>query len=211
MKIQKWELHKIDPQPNGELRWTIVTNGPIAYLTCEEFMAKRLFAAQALLENCEIMHSRVLAILNCVDAIEGLCAEDVFGEDYEDLLKDDLRELQKSVESAGGSLEAEVSVKEEIVSDELLKLPPHECGIYLTHNQNRDIYTSAADQIEEWSGRGPDWKNDEAKQRAAATNEIWTLQWYPHTPIGSEWIAAPTLKELIEFAQEFSTPAIRPS
>jgi hypothetical protein len=84
-----------------------------------------------------------------------------------------------------------------------MKLPTHECGLYLEHNAHRDYYQSAADWFEEQSHRECtyDWPNDEAKQRAVATNEIWTLQWYPRTPIGCHMIAAPTLEELLSFAE----------
>ncbi len=45
-----------------------------------------------------------------------------------------------------------------------------------------------------------DWENKEAEARAIAADEIWTLQWYPNTPVGFNSIAAPTLEELLAFA-----------
>jgi len=69
---------------------------------------------------------------------------------------------------------------------------------------HRDDYESAQkwcddkDQLE----CPPDWKDDESKARAIATDEIWTLRWYPNTPIGSYSVAAPTLEELLAFALE---------
>lgn len=77
-------------------------------------------------------------------------------------------------------------------------LPAHACGLYLEHNAHRDIYKSAAEAVAE--DEISDWASEEAKQRAIATDEIWTLQWYPRTPIGFCKVAAPTLGELLELA-----------
>jgi len=58
-----------------------------------------------LLKNCVIMQSRVVAILRVPEAIEGLCQGDVFGSEYEDLLKEDERELREAILAAGGQLD----------------------------------------------------------------------------------------------------------
>lgn len=79
-------------------------------------------------------------------------------------------------------------------------LPAHKCGLYLEHNAHRDVYQSAADLIAEQQYDG--WKNQEAIQRAIATDEIWELQWYPETPVVFTRIFAPTLVELLAFAKE---------
>lgn len=82
-----------------------------------------------------------------------------------------------------------------------MKLPNHKSGLYLEHNDHRNVYET----IEEWLSQRDDmyqWKDEESKQRAIATDEIWTLQWYPVTPIGFYAIAAPTLEELLKLAEE---------
>lgn len=81
-----------------------------------------------------------------------------------------------------------------------MKFPDHKCGLYLTHNEHRDLY----EPLERWLA-GPDgkslhWASDEAKQRAIATDECWVLQWYPDTPIGFYCVAAPTLEECLALA-----------
>ena len=82
-----------------------------------------------------------------------------------------------------------------------MKLPDHKCGLYLEHNSHKDVYESAKDWMD---GRFDlyEWKDDESKQRAIDTDSIWTLQWYPDTPVGFYAVAAPTLEELIAFASE---------
>ena len=85
----------------------------------------------------------------------------------------------------------------------MLKLdwfPNHKCELILRHNTNTGNYETVKELI---IHTDYDWQSEEHKQRAVDTNEIWELQWYPETPIGFYLIAAPTLNELIEFAQGF--------
>lgn len=85
-----------------------------------------------------------------------------------------------------------------------MKLPDHKCGLYLTHNEHRNLY----EPLVKWLvGDGDEdgfynWESDEARQRALDTDECWTLQWYPDTPIGFHAVAAPTLEELLAFANK---------
>lgn len=86
------------------------------------------------------------------------------------------------------------------------ELPMHLCGLYLEHNTHKNVYQTAKDWLEEQSETHEEefyeWKSEEQKQRALDTNEVWTLQWYPSTPIGFLAVAAPTLKELLAWANE---------
>jgi len=86
-----------------------------------------------------------------------------------------------------------------------MKLPRHKCGLTLEHNNHRNVYQTARKWWAEESERDPDnppydWESDEARERALATDEVWTLHWYPRTPIGFFCIAAPTLDELLAYA-----------
>ena len=78
-----------------------------------------------------------------------------------------------------------------------MKLPDHKCALFLTHNEHRSYYEPAEKFIEEQTLC---FKDDDAKARAIATDEIWVLQWYPDTPIGSYTVAAPTLEEVLALA-----------
>lgn len=82
-----------------------------------------------------------------------------------------------------------------------MKLPEHKCGLFLQHNEHRDYYEDAEYYINQHKDQY-EWKSEEHKKRAIETDEIWTLQWYPNTPIGFLAVAAPTLEELLEFANE---------
>ena len=82
-----------------------------------------------------------------------------------------------------------------------MKFPRHEAGLFLKHNEHKDYYQSAQEWIEEHLDRYS-WKNEKAKEEAIETNEIWTLHWYPITPIGFYSIAAPTLEDLLLYSSE---------
>lgn len=83
--------------------------------------------------------------------------------------------------------------------------PDHACSLELQHNEFKSDYSTAekwilhCDEIGE-DGAVPDWESSEHKKRAIDINEVWTLRWYPNTPIGFNYIAAPTFDELIKFA-----------
>lgn len=82
--------------------------------------------------------------------------------------------------------------------------PEHKCGLVLEHNAHRGYYQSAEDWCKEQEERSEggmyEWGSHEAKARAIATDEIWTLQWYPESPVSFKAAAAPTLPELLELA-----------
>lgn len=87
-----------------------------------------------------------------------------------------------------------------------MKLPKHNCGLTLEHNVHKSLYEHASDCWE--ISRGEDvWESQEAKDKAILTDEVWTLQWYPDTPIGFFKIAAPTLEELLTFALKIEQKA----
>lgn len=78
-----------------------------------------------------------------------------------------------------------------------MKFPKHDCGLYLEHNKYKDYYEPIDKAVESESG---DWISYEEQQKATETGEIWTLQWYPDTPIGFCRMAASSLNALLEAA-----------
>lgn len=77
--------------------------------------------------------------------------------------------------------------------------PKHEASLHLTHNQHKDYYKTVQDEInDEGHGYADDcWVSPEQRQKAIDTNECWTLQWYPHTPVGFSILSAADLDVLI--------------
>jgi hypothetical protein len=91
----------------------------------------------------------------------------------------------------------------EYIPIDLIKLPRHKCGLFIEHNCHKNCYQT----VEEWiafchKNDERIFKNESAKQRCISTNEIWTMSWYPDTPVGFYIVAAPTFVELLEFALE---------
>jgi hypothetical protein len=67
-----------------------------------------------------------------------------------------------------------------------MKFPRHEASLTLTHNDHKSYYQTVVQAIADDShGYQADcWISEEQKQKAIETNECWTLQWYPDTPVG---------------------------
>ena len=80
-----------------------------------------------------------------------------------------------------------------------MNLPEHKCGLYLEHNIHKNYYQKPEEYMKDHM-ENYEWESDETRQRAIDTDSIWTLQWYPDTPIGFCAVAAPTLEELLTFA-----------
>lgn len=99
-------------------------------------------------------------------------------------------------------IESKAKAQASLCSQLLADFPLHKAGMSLEHNAHRNIYESAEDWIvnNEWC----DWESEDAKRKAIETDEIWTLQWYPQTPIGFCAVAAPTLADLLRLASSDS-------
>ena len=72
-----------------------------------------------------------------------------------------------------------------------LNLPPHKCGLYLIHNEHKDVYES----VEQFYTK-KDFVSEEEWQKAIKDDSVWTLQWYPDTPIGFHMLYASSLEGL---------------
>jgi hypothetical protein len=58
-ELNGWSLWRLDPQQNGEERWSIGKNGPHAYLTCDAATALEIHYAVASFDALrEIAHAR---------------------------------------------------------------------------------------------------------------------------------------------------------
>jgi hypothetical protein len=82
-----------------------------------------------------------------------------------------------------------------------MKFPEHKCGLSLEHNANKEYYQSVEDYLDDDCGGSRfQFKDDDSRARCIQSKELWTLQWYPDTPVGFIAVAAPTLDELLDFA-----------
>lgn len=82
----------------------------------------------------------------------------------------------------------------------MIKLPKHKCDLKIHHNEPRAYYQTVAEYLE-YHGENiiSMWSSDSAMEKCIETNEIWTMHWYPNTPLGCYMVAAPTLEELLDF------------
>lgn len=78
-------------------------------------------------------------------------------------------------------------------------LPTHSCGLHLEHNTHKNLYESIEDAIAELEGS---WISAVERAKALETGDIWTLQWYPDTPVGCYLLAASNLDVLLEHARK---------
>ena len=76
--------------------------------------------------------------------------------------------------------------------------PPHLGGLHITHNEHHGYYKTA----EAWADNNgfAEWVSDEERAKAIAEDSIWTLQWYPRTPVGFSAVCASTLEACLEAA-----------
>lgn len=80
--------------------------------------------------------------------------------------------------------------------------PPHKASLTLTHNDHKGVYESVANAIEIGSFGYTDecWVSEFQKQKAIDTDECWSLQWYPNTPVVFCILSAADLDALLEHA-----------
>jgi len=71
-------------------------------------------------------------------------------------------------------------------------------GLCIEHNEHKSLYEIISIWI--YENTCYNWKNEEAKQRAIETDEVWTMQWHPDSPVSFHSLAAPTFDELLELA-----------
>lgn len=83
-----------------------------------------------------------------------------------------------------------------------MQFPEHKASLHLTHNEHKSYYQTVADRIADGDhGYTADcWVSEEQKQKAILTNECWTLQWYPDTPVGFCLLSAADLDALLQAA-----------
>jgi hypothetical protein len=82
-----------------------------------------------------------------------------------------------------------------------MNLPRHTCGLYLEHNPHKDSYLTVLEYLADRADAF-DFPNEGERQKAINTDELWTLHWYPDTPVGFLSVAAATLDELLRYAGE---------
>lgn len=83
-----------------------------------------------------------------------------------------------------------------------LKFPKYKITMHITHNQHKSYYETAQAWADDHNNTMYEWVPGDSRDRAIATDSIWTVQWYPNTPIGFMAVAAATLEEALNYANQ---------
>lgn len=80
-----------------------------------------------------------------------------------------------------------------------MKLPKH-VGMHISHNEHRLYYQTVEEYIAEQ--RNMLWVPGDSRARAIASGELWSVQWYPDTPVGYCIVHGETLQEILDYINE---------
>lgn len=81
-----------------------------------------------------------------------------------------------------------------------------------------DAHAPNYQTAQEWSDDEPpfadyndleDWPSAEDREKALATNSVWSCQWYPNTPVGFNRLYASSLPTLVAALRSLSTPSMK--
>ena len=75
-------------------------------------------------------------------------------------------------------------------------------SLSIEFNRHKANYETAALAILTGTYQPADWVSEAEKQKAIDTDSVWTLQWYPDTPVGFYAVAASSLKAIVCAALE---------
>lgn len=84
----------------------------------------------------------------------------------------------------------------------LIKFPKHSCSLSLEHNPHKNNYQTVEAYCEFFCADPEYWISEENYKKACETDELWILQWYPDTPIGSYTVCADNLQDLLNYVNE---------
>jgi hypothetical protein len=75
------------------------------------------------------------------------------------------------------------------------------CGVYLEVNKHRDVYETVEEAIDYICYQNKDEIDEDTKTRMLETGEIYSLQFYPDTPIGFYVTYGTSLEEVVSKAK----------
>lgn len=84
-----------------------------------------------------------------------------------------------------------------------MEFPKHDASLHLTHNQHKAYYQTVSQCVEgDEHGYTDDcWISEEEKQKAIESDDCWSIQWYPNTPVGFCMLSAHSLEKLLMAAR----------
>lgn len=86
-----------------------------------------------------------------------------------------------------------------------IDLPEHKCGLFLTHNEHRNYYETVETYLKNREEMcTPTWSHETARAECIESDELWALQWYPDTPVGSYVVWGPTVAAVLRYAHSIN-------
>ena len=82
-----------------------------------------------------------------------------------------------------------------------MKFPKHKGSMTITHNEHTVNYLTVKEEFEDNKGYY-DFISEKDKQICIDTNEMWTIHWYPDTPIGFYSITGSSFELVLEEANK---------
>jgi len=87
------------------------------------------------------------------------------------------------------------------MSLDTIQWPPHLGGLFISHNQHHEYYETIEQALYgtiTYPTYDPaDFSDPTEIAKAIATDSVWTIQWYPNTPIGFKRVHAATLDKAL--------------
>ena len=78
--------------------------------------------------------------------------------------------------------------------------PPHKAGLYLEHNTHKCLYQTVQQYLDDRGLNNMEWVSPEDRDKSINMDELWTLQWYPDTPVGFCQLASYSIHRLLKAA-----------
>jgi hypothetical protein len=83
------------------------------------------------------------------------------------------------------------------IEERLCKIIRSKSGsLTITFNDHEGYYEKPGERVSD-----DEWVSDNEKRKAIETNSVWTLHWYPDTPVGFYTVSASSLESVLAAAE----------
>lgn len=83
-----------------------------------------------------------------------------------------------------------------------IRWPAHKVSMHIHHNEHLSYYETVEQALNQSTYDRAGFPDQDEIDKAIKTGEVWTIQWYPDTPVGFCRVHAATLSRALEAANE---------
>lgn len=87
-----------------------------------------------------------------------------------------------------------------MIDFDAIEWPAHKASLHISHNEHRSYYETVEQALGGCTYRRDEFPDEGEIVKAIETDSVWTIQWYPDTPVGFCRVAAATLSRALEAA-----------